>query len=69
MSSLSTQLQDDSLGNDLPRACPACAEENDTLLQKYSEGDWKVVSCAECDFVYLKNRNGVCRCSDFRAQK
>lgn len=58
MSSLSTQLQDDSLGNVLPRACPACAEENDTLLQKYSEGDWKVVSCAECDFVYLKNPPG-----------
>jgi len=40
------------------RDCPACKSEQSLALEKYSQDEWRVVSCADCDFVYLKNPPG-----------
>jgi len=40
------------------RCCPACGTNRAKHLPFYSEGDWKVVSCDACNFVYLRNPPG-----------
>lgn len=40
------------------RSCPACECQVSVDIKAYSECDWRIVSCIECDFVYLKNSLG-----------
>jgi len=37
------------------RPCPACDGTDRAPLDAYSQGEWQVVQCAACDFVYLHN--------------
>jgi SAM-dependent methyltransferase len=37
------------------RDCPLCNESQAIRLPRYSTGEWNLVRCASCDFVYLKN--------------
>lgn len=42
-------------GGEIIRACPACGEGGAADLPGYSLDSWRVVRCAACDFVYLRN--------------
>lgn len=37
------------------RACPSCSNNEFNELPNYSKDEWRVGSCIECGFVYLKN--------------
>lgn len=37
------------------RVCPACKSGKANALEAFSQDHWRLVSCADCDFVYLKN--------------
>ena len=37
------------------RACPQCGGRAATPLPRYSAGDWRVVRCRDCGFVFLAN--------------
>lgn len=40
------------------RCCPACGSGEREALPAYSEGEWSVVECRACGFVYLANPPG-----------
>jgi SAM-dependent methyltransferase len=44
-----------SLGATELRCCPQCDSDKRESLSAYSSGDWKVVACGDCGFVYLSN--------------
>jgi SAM-dependent methyltransferase len=37
------------------RPCPACGSDAATQLHAYSQGDWHVATCDDCDLTYLRN--------------
>ena len=37
------------------RGCPQCDEGRYNALDRYSTDEWRVVECATCNFVYLRN--------------
>ncbi len=38
--------------------CPLCASREFSHLPRYSEGEWEIVKCSNCKFVYLHNPPG-----------
>lgn len=42
-------------GASVGRVCPQCGTAQTRALPDYSTNDWKIVSCAQCAFVYLAN--------------
>ncbi|MGB5871751.1 MAG: class I SAM-dependent methyltransferase [Albidovulum sp.] len=38
-----------------PRPCPACDASDASRIAAYSRGEWDVVACDPCGFVYLQN--------------
>ncbi|MFZ1728423.1 MAG: hypothetical protein WAU13_17420, partial [Albidovulum sp.] len=40
---------------DTSRPCPHCDTRDATRIAAYSKGEWDVVACDACGFVYLAN--------------
>jgi SAM-dependent methyltransferase len=43
------------MSNASHRACPNCAKKQATKLPVYSRDEWNVVSCDNCEMIYLQN--------------
>ncbi len=37
------------------RACPQCGARHGAAVERYSREPWRIVRCADCDFIYLEN--------------